>query len=115
LIPQLKNDKIIPLEGFSFGPKIIISYSETTILKWQKTFPMQVLADSVCIRCGKTRIYSKKWKDKTDGRGTEVTHVEAVCPDAECQKIVDEKFAAMREKREMAEDRKKSVNLAKTK
>ena len=77
--------------------------------------PMQVQADSVCIRCGKNRIYSKKWTDKADGKGSDITHIEAVCPDAECQKIVDEKFAQMREKRESAEDRKKGITIAKTK
>ncbi len=76
---------------------------------------MQRQADTVCIRCGKTRVYSKKWVDRTNGKGTQITHVEAVCPDAECQKIVDEKFQAMRERRELAEDRKKGITIAKAK
>ncbi|MBI2327911.1 hypothetical protein HYU92_06365 [Candidatus Curtissbacteria bacterium] len=76
---------------------------------------MQKQADSVCIRCGKTRIYSKKWIDRANGRGTQITHIEAVCPDSECQKIVDEKFAAMRERRELAESRKRGITIAKAK
>ncbi|OGD87871.1 hypothetical protein A2870_01315 [Candidatus Curtissbacteria bacterium RIFCSPHIGHO2_01_FULL_41_11] len=76
---------------------------------------MPRFADSVCIRCGKTRIFSKKWIEKNDGRGTPVLHEEAICPDSECQKIVDEKFAAMRERREQAEDRKKGITIARAK
>jgi len=76
---------------------------------------MQRQADTVCIRCGKVRIYSKKWVDRTNGKGTQITHVEAICPDVECQKIVDEKFQAMRERRELAEDRKKGITIAKAK
>ena len=76
---------------------------------------MPKLADSVCIRCGKVRVYSRKWTDRENGKGTPVLHEEAVCPDAECQKIVNEKFAAMRERRELADDRKKSITLARAK
>lgn len=75
----------------------------------------QKLADSVCIRCGKTRVYSKKWIEKNDGRGAPVLIEQAICLDVECQKIVDEKFAAMRERREQAEDRKKSITIGKAK
>lgn len=72
-------------------------------------------ADTVCIRCGKVRIYSRKWVDKVNGKGPLITHVEAVCPDAECQKIVDEKFRAMRERRELAEERKRGITIARAK
>ena len=76
---------------------------------------MQKLADSVCIRCGKVRIFSKKWTDRENGKGNPVLHEEAVCPDSECQKIVDEKFQAMRERRELADDRKRGITLARAK
>ena len=65
---------------------------------------MTVLAETVCIRCGKTRIVKRVWKEKLD-YGSIITHSEAVCPDGECQKIVDEKFAQAREKREQMENR----------
>ena len=84
-------------------------------LKRGKLLMMQKLADSVCIRCGKIRVYSKKWVDRAEGKGTQITHIEAVCPDSECQKIVDEKFRLMRERRELAESRKKGITIAKAK
>jgi len=56
--------------------------------------------ETVCIRCGKTRIFARRWKEKTD-RGTVIIHEETVCPDKECQKIVDQKFEEMRKKREL--------------
>lgn len=59
-----------------------------------KTVP----AGSVCIRCGKQRIVSKVWVDK-NLPGNPQTLMEAVCPDLECQKLVDEEFAQRREKR----------------
>lgn len=67
---------------------------------------------SVCIRCGKTRIFLKRWKDRGEnGKGTIITHVESRCPDLECQKIVDEKFQEMKDRRTQAEERKKEVIL----
>lgn len=51
---------------------------------------------SVCIRCGKTRVVSKTWKEKTSG--AEITYTETVCPDKDCQKIVDEQLTAKKEK-----------------
>ncbi|MBI3282794.1 hypothetical protein HYZ70_01825 [Candidatus Curtissbacteria bacterium] len=52
-----------------------------------------------CIRCGKIRIFSRKWVEKVDGKGAIVTHEEYVCLDQECQKIVDAKFEEMRNRR----------------
>lgn len=72
-------------------------------------------ANSVCIRCGKTRIFLKSWKDKGESqKGAVIFHELTVCPDKECQKIVDEKFQKMRDLRAASEDRKKSINLAKS-
>ncbi len=65
---------------------------------------------SKCIRCGKTRILLKRWKDHgVTGKGNVVHHEQTVCPDSECQKIVDEKFQAMRDIKAKAEERKKAV------
>lgn len=54
-----------------------------------------------CIRCGKERIISKTWKEElTNFFGTStITHTETVCPDEECQKLVEAKFAQEREKK----------------
>lgn len=40
-----------------------------------------------CIRCGKERIFSKKWKEYI-GKSL-VTYTANICPDPECQKIVE--------------------------
>lgn len=66
-----------------------------------------------CIICGKMRIFSKTWKDRLNDRGNVVTHTESVCPDAECQKKVDMKFAEIRERKEASEERRKSAALLK--
>ncbi len=59
---------------------------------------MQIQTESICIRCGKVRIVGKTWLEKMD-RGNPITHTETICPDKECQKIVDADFAAKREKK----------------
>lgn len=55
-----------------------------------------------CIRCGKERIVSKTWKEEIQNfSGTSfITHTETVCPDKECQKILDEKFKQEKERKE---------------
>lgn len=40
-----------------------------------------------CIRCGKQRIQAKSWDEKING--SIVTYTLTVCPDADCQKLVD--------------------------
>ena len=72
----------------------------------------QVQEFSVCIRCGKTRILLKRWKDRGEsGKGTVIAHEETRCPDDECQKIVDEKFQEMKDRRTKTEERKQAVIL----
>ena len=66
--------------------------------------------ETPCIRCGKTRIVKRTLKE-TVNRGTPITHVETVCPDSACQKVVDAQFAEIREKRELQESKKTSVKL----
>jgi len=68
---------------------------------------------TVCILCGNLRVFSRKWKEKVDGKGSMVTHTESVCADSECQKKVDSKFAEMRERRESADERRKGIVIAK--
>ena len=60
---------------------------------------MQKQVESPCIRCGKTRVIAKVWKEYV-GKAL-VTHTNTVCPDPACQKIVDGEIAARREKREL--------------
>ncbi|OGG03972.1 hypothetical protein A2W14_05935 [Candidatus Gottesmanbacteria bacterium RBG_16_37_8] len=49
-----------------------------------------------CIRCGKTRIVGKIWTENVSG--SKITHTQTVCPDPECQKIVEEELARKMEK-----------------
>ncbi|MBI3341732.1 hypothetical protein HY024_01275 [Candidatus Curtissbacteria bacterium] len=75
---------------------------------------MNDFVSTPCIRCGKDRIFKKSWKEKLDNKGTMMTIVEAICPDKDCQKIVDAMFAEKREKRIAAENRNKSIKLKPT-
>lgn len=51
-----------------------------------------------CIRCGKQRIDGKTWEDKI-GVST-VTYTMTICPDSECQKLVDQDIADKKAKNE---------------
>lgn len=53
---------------------------------------------SLCIRCGKQRIIGKIWKEKING--SLVTYTQTVCPDPECQKIVEEQLQVKKDKLE---------------
>ncbi len=74
---------------------------------------MQDHANSVCILCGRVRVFSRKWEDKENGRGTVITHEETKCPDAKCQKLVDEKFQAIRDHKAEIEERRQAAILEK--
>ena len=65
-----------------------------------------------CIRCGRTRIFLKKWVDST-GRGEPITHEIYVCPDITCRNIVEADFEAKRQKRFIMESNRNSIRLAK--
>lgn len=55
-----------------------------------------------CIRCGTARIVSKKWSEKikTYSGFTLVEYTDTVCPNPECQKVVDKEFAVQKKKRD---------------
>lgn len=50
---------------------------------------------NLCPRCGKPRIDGKTWVEevKTYSGVSKVTHMQTVCPDPACQKLVEEKLA----------------------
>lgn len=51
--------------------------------------------NSPCVRCGKIRVVSKSWEEKV---GTSlVKYTLTICPDPECQKIVDEQLKKKRD------------------
>lgn len=56
----------------------------------------------VCFRCGQKCIFSKTWIEETSG--AKITHHVWICPDKECQKIVEQ---TLKEKREKAELQKR--------
>lgn len=58
----------------------------------------------LCSRCGKPAILLKTWDEKiTTGQGVSVIkHEQYVCPDNDCQTIVEAQHA---EKRKLAEER----------
>ena len=66
------------------------------------------MVQNVCIRCGKVRIKGATWKEKSD-RGAVIFHEQSVCPDAECQKLVDKKFEEMRERKRLLTEHKQQA------
>lgn len=66
-----------------------------------------------CIRCGKERITSKTWKETVKNfiGSTIVTYTETVCPDSDCQKIVEKGLAVQKHKREKLEKDKEIRKL----
>lgn len=75
-----------------------------------------LIPQNPCVRCGKNRIVSKTWKEKVNSYfgATVIVHTETVCPDKECQKQVEEKFAKQKEKSaQMQHDKEERLKLAK--
>lgn len=77
---------------------------------------------TTCIRCGKLRIMGKTWSE--DVGFSQVTYTLTVCPDADCQKLVDallkdrhDTYVARNEAslQRREENRRKSVELRKLK
>ena len=59
-----------------------------------------------CIRCGKVRIFGRTWSEQV---GTShVTHTETVCPDGDCQKLVE----ALLKDRQDVNDARQKASLA---
>lgn len=70
-----------------------------------------ITEESVCSRCGKTRIFKKQWKEKLE-RGSTILHTQMVCPDSDCQKAIEDHFAAIRAKKQEILDRKLAQKTA---
>lgn len=78
-----------------------------------------------CIRCGMERIVFKKWTEIIElyGRESIVIHTNFVCPNPNCQKIVERQLSEQKEKREFIENqrliqkqaRSRAISLAKMK
>lgn len=66
-----------------------------------------------CVECGTERIDGKSWKEKT---GTSVvTYTSTVCPDPDCQKIVDKAIEDRKIKSELLIKKKLDAKLAREK
>ena len=63
-----------------------------------------------CIRCGKTRIVGKTWTEKIGD--SKVMYSQTICPDPECQKIVESQLQNKREK--FADIQQKALERRKT-
>ena len=76
---------------------------------------MQAKFSNPCTRCGKDRIEGKTWKEEVAtffGTST-VTHTDTVCPDPECQKIVEEKLEIQKQKTEdLKAEKQKKLDIA---
>jgi len=72
-----------------------------------------------CTRCGKERVLLKKWTEEVAGYGNNIMKVTRslnVCPDPECQKIVDAELSVQKKKRDVLKaEREEKVNAAKVK
>lgn len=68
-----------------------------------------------CTRCGKERVESKKYAEEiTTFFGTStIIHTDTVCPDEECQKIVEEKLEVQKQKSdELKQEKQKKLDIA---
>lgn len=68
-----------------------------------------------CTRCGQERVEGKKWKEEIAtffGTST-IIHTDTVCPDVECQKIVEEKLEVQKQKAdELKLEKQKKLDIA---
>lgn len=86
-------------------------------MKTLTTTASTVTFSNPCTRCGKQRVDGKTWKEKvTNFFGTSVIiHTETVCPDKECQKIVEKTMEMARQRTEdmrVKKENEKNVRLA---
>lgn len=51
---------------------------------------------NLCVNCNKPRIDGKTWKEKSGA--SVVTYTTTICPDADCQQLVDKAIADRKEK-----------------
>lgn len=66
-----------------------------------------------CVRCGKERVDGKTWKGKTGI--SPITYTQTVCPDRECQQIVDKGIADRKAKNASLLKAKEEAKLARAK
>ena len=79
----------------------------------RSSVPGEKKSSNPCIRCGKQRIDSKTWEEKiTNFMGTSIiTHTQTVCPDPECQKIVEKEQDVRKKRKEELEQNKEDRRI----
>lgn len=61
---------------------------------------MSKASSNPCTRCGKERVEARSWTESIDtyyGK-SEITYTETVCPDPDCQEVVEKKLEEQRER-----------------
>ena len=66
-----------------------------------------------CVRCGTERIDGKSWIEKSGI--SIITHTKTICPDSQCQKILDKMIADRIEKNNLMLKNKAEAKLARIK
>lgn len=66
-----------------------------------------------CIQCGKERVDGKTWKGKAGA--SVVTYTMTICPDPNCQKIIDKAIADRKAKSILLTKKKLDAKLAREK
>lgn len=69
--------------------------------------------ENLCIRCGKKRIDGKTWEGKSGA--SVITYTLTICPDADCQAIVDKGIADRKAKSALLIKEKAEAKLAREK
>ena len=76
---------------------------------------MSIKSTNPCTRCGKERIEGKSYKEEVAtffGTST-IVHTDTICPDPECQKIVEEKLEVQKQKSdELKLEKQKKLDIA---
>ncbi|HVA96589.1 MAG TPA: hypothetical protein VND99_02955 [Candidatus Acidoferrales bacterium] len=80
---------------------------------------MKYTSSNPCTRCGKERILLREWKESVptlSGTLMEITRSENICPDPECQAIVQLELTKQKEKRDkMKQEREDRITESKKK
>lgn len=86
--------------------------AETTDVEVEEVLEADIKHMSRCIRCGKERIIQSSVVETLEK--TTVTYTVTVCPDPECQKLVEKGLVADQNKRKVmhAEQQKRAEELA---
>ena len=66
-----------------------------------------------CVQCGKERIDGKTWKEKNGS--SVIEHTSTVCPDSDCQKLVEKAIEDRKMKAEILLQKKLNAKASKEK